>query len=113
MSKIVISEPYIMGEKPSPLIYQFLDANGVAINITGWTVKFNYQERDGVAVTGAGVTSVSDGPNGKAMYTFTGAEFTTAGHYRAEMIVGNGTNRYISVEINFTVAVPVGTVPSI
>lgn len=113
MSVIKISEPYVMGEKPSPLIYQFLDANGVAINITAWTVKFNYQERDGVAVTGAGVTSISDGPNGKAMYTFSGAEFTTAGHYRAAFIVGNGTNRYESVEINFDVSVGVGTMPSI
>lgn len=111
MSKITISEPYIVGEKPSPLEYQFLDSNGTAINITGFTAKFQYQERDGaVFVQNA---TVSDGPNGKARYTFTGNEFTTAGHYRAEFWVGNGTNRYASTDINFTVALPVGTAPSI
>lgn len=103
--------PYVIGEKPAPLVYQFLDSSGVAINLTGFTVKFSYQERDGVAVTANG--SLFDGPTGKAQYTFTGNEFATAGRYRAEMWVGNGTNRYASVDINFDVAVPVGTPPAI
>lgn len=111
MSKVTISEPYIIGEKPSPLEYQFLDGNGAVINITGFTAKFNYKENDGTAVSAA--ATVSDGPNGKARYTFTGNEFATAGHYKAEFWVGNGTNRYASVEIDFDVAIPVGTVPSI
>jgi hypothetical protein len=111
MSKITISEPFVIGEKPSPLDYRFLDANGTPINITGFTVKFNYQEHDGVAVSANG--SVADGPDGKARYIFTGNEFTTAGHYRAEFWAGNATNRYASVEINFDVSVPVGPVPSI
>jgi len=33
-----------------------------------------------------------------------GNEFATAGRYRAAFIVGNGTNRYESVEINFDVS---------
>lgn len=111
MSKITISEPYVVGEKPSPLEYQFLDANGAAINLTGFTAKFNYKENDGAAVSAN--ATISDGPNGKARYTFNGNEFTTAGHYRAEFWVGNGTNRYASVDILFDVALPVGTVPSI
>jgi hypothetical protein len=111
MSKVVISEPYIIGEKPSPLEYQFLDSNGTPLVITGWTAKFNYKENDGAATSAS--ATISDGPNGKARYTFTGNEFTTAGHYRAEFWVGNGTNRYASVDIIFSVAVPVGTVPSI
>lgn len=103
--------PYVIGEKPSPLTYQFQDSTGTAINITGFTAKFSYQEHDGAAVTAN--ATITDGPNGKATYTFTGAEFATAGRYRAEMWVGNGTNRYASVDIIFNVAVPVGTVPSI
>jgi len=103
--------PYTQGEKPAPLTYQFLDSSGAAIVLTGFTAKFSYQERDGAAVTAN--ASVSDGPNGKTTYTFTGTEFATSGHYRAEFIVGNGTNRFISVDIIFDVAVPVGTVPNI
>lgn len=103
--------PYVIGEKPSPLTYQFQDSTGTAINITGFTAKFSYQERYGAAVTAN--AAITDGPNGKATYTFTGTEFATAGHYRAEMWVGNGTNRYASVDIIFDVAVPVGTPPAI
>jgi hypothetical protein len=111
MSKISLSEPYVIGEKPSPLEYQFLDANGTVINITGFTAKFNYQEHDGIAVSAN--ASIPTGIDGKARYTFTGNEFATAGHYRAAFIVGNGTNRYESVEINFDVSIGVGPMPSI
>src|SRR3954471_13563469 len=106
MSKITISEPYVVGEKPSPLEYQFLDSTGAIINLTGFTAKFNYVERDGVAVSAA--ATIPTGTDGKARYTFTGTEFATAGHYRAAFIVGNGTNRYESVEINFDVSIGVG-----
>jgi hypothetical protein len=111
MSKIQIAEPYVIGEKPSALEYQFLTGGGAVINLTGFTAKFNYQERDGAPVTANAV--ISDGPNGKALYTFTGNEFATAGRYRAAFIVGNGTNRYESVEINFVVSTGVGVMPSI
>jgi len=108
---IKISEPYVIGEKPSPLEYQFQDASGTVINITGFTAKFNYKERDGAAVTAN--ATVPTGTDGKARYTFLGTEFTTAGHYRAAFIVGNGTNRYESVLIEFDVSTGVGTMPSI
>lgn len=111
MSKIQISEPYVLGEKPSPLDYVFLDANGAVINLTGFTAKFQWQERDGAAQSAN--ASVPTGTDGKARYTFTGNEFLTAGHYRAAFIVGNGTNRYESVEINFDVSTGVGSMPSI
>lgn len=103
--------PYVMGEKPAPLTYQFLDSDGNAINLVGYTAKFSYQEHDG-APTVANAT-VSDGPNGKVQYTFTGAEFATAGRYRAEFWAGNSTNRFASVDIVFNVAVSVGAAPNI
>lgn len=103
--------PYVIGEKPPALTYQYLDSSGTALNLTGYTAKFSYQERDGAAVTAN--ASVSDPANGKVTYTFTGSEFATAGHYRAEFWTGNTTNRYASVDILFDVAVPVGTPPAI
>jgi hypothetical protein len=103
--------PYVMGEKPAPLTYQFLDSDGAPINLTGYTAKFSYQEHDGAAtVANAAVSSPTDG---KVTYTFTGTEFATAGRYRAEFWAGNGTNRFASVDITFNVAVSVGPVPSI
>jgi hypothetical protein len=103
--------PYVMGEKPAPLTYQFLDSAGAAINLTGYTAKFSYQEHDGTAVTAN--ASVSDPTNGKVTYTWSGAEFATAGRYRAEFWAGNLTNRFASVDLLFEVAVSVGAVPSI
>jgi hypothetical protein len=103
--------PYVMGEKPAPLTYQFLDSAGAPINLTGWTAKFSYQEHDGPAVTAN--AAITDGPNGKATYTFSGAEFYSAGRYRAQMWVGNTANRFASVDIDFNVAVSVGAAPNI
>ena len=111
MSKITISEPYVIGEKPSPLDYQFLDASGTVLNITGFTAKFQWQERDGSPQSAN--ASVPTGTDGKARYTFTGNEFATAGHYRAAFVVGNGVNRFESVPIFFDVSVGVGSMPNI
>jgi BppU N-terminal domain len=111
MSKITIAEPYVIGEKPSPLEYTFLDGGGAIINLTGYTAKFQWQERDGTAQSAS--ATVPTGTDGKVRYTFTGNEFPTAGHYRAAFIAGNGTNRFESVEINFDVSIGVGSMPSI
>lgn len=103
--------PYVMGEKPAPLTYQYLDSSGAPINLTGYTAKFSYQEHDGTPTVAN--ASVSDPSNGKVTYTFTGSEFATAGRYRAEFWAGNLTNRFASVDITFDVAVSVGAAPSI
>lgn len=110
MTKINIG-PYVMGEKPAPLTYQFLDSTGAAIDLSGYTTKFQWQEHDGPASSAN--AAVSEAASGKVTYTFAGTEFLTAGTYRAQFWAGNGTNRYASVDIEFTVAVPVGTVPAI
>lgn len=111
MSSKITLGPYVVGEKPAPLEYAFLDANGAPINITGWTAKFQCQERFGSVFYGNGV--ISDGPNGKAEYVFTGSEFPTAGTYRAQFWVGNGVNRFASVDIKFNVVSSVGVPPTI
>lgn len=103
--------PYTMGEKPSPLSYKFQDASGTAINLTGFSAKFNYQEHDGAATSADAI--LADGPTGTVTYVFTGNEFATPGHYKAQFWAGNGTNRYASVTIEFDVAAAVGPVPSI
>jgi hypothetical protein len=111
MSKTVTIGPYVVGEKPSPLEYQFLDSSGSPINIAGWTAKFQCQELFGTVFSGS--ATVTDGANGKAQYVFTGSEFPTSGQYRAAFIVGNGSNRFESVLIKFDVSSGVGPMPSI
>lgn len=103
--------PYVVGEIPPALVYQFLDSGGAPINLTAYQVDFIVRERSGAPATHAG--ALSDAANGKVSYTWTGAEWPTPGRYLAEFFVGNGTNRYASLLITFTVRASVGAVPSI
>lgn len=104
--------PFVVGEKPPPLVYQFLDANGVAIVLTGYAVRFIVRDRDsGVTTTYNG--TLLDGPTGKVQYTLTGAEFAAPGHYLCEFWVGNTVQRYASVTITAAVRGAYGPVPAI
>lgn len=106
--------PYVVGEIPPPLEYTFLDANGVAINLTGFAVRFQRALVDG-GFTGA-VTlngALSDAVNGKVTYTWTAADFPSPGRYGGMFFVGNGVNRYASWLITWTTCASVDTPPSI
>lgn len=107
----VVIGPFVAGEKPDPLTYTFLDDNGAAINLTGFTAKLNIREKWGSAVQYNATVSAPE--SGKVTYAWTGAEFPTAGRYYVEMWVGNNTLRYDSLLIEITVRAPVGPVPSI
>lgn len=109
----VTAGPYVQGEKTVDLVYQYLDENGAAIDLSGYNAAtFQFQEHDAAAATVLTAT-ISDPVNGKVSYTWTGTEFATPGRYRAQFWVGNGVHRITSVDIYFSVATPVGSVPSI
>lgn len=98
--------PFVAGERPLPLEYQFLDADGDPLNITGYTVKFVMRERHGLSVTYNG--SLLDAANGKVVYTWTGTEMLIAGRWEAEFTVENAGNRFVSLRLVFDVVRPVG-----
>lgn len=103
--------PYVVGEKQPPLVYQFLDSDGAPIVLSGFAVEFVVRERSGPPSSYTG--TLYNAVNGQVSYAWTGAEWPTPGRYMAEFFVGNGTNRYASLLINFTVRAPVGAVPQI
>lgn len=103
--------PYVVGEIPPPLQYQFQDASGAAIDLTGFTAKFSVREQYGTAVEFS--ATVADAASGIVQYAWTGGEFPTAGSYRSEFWAGNGTIRYASILIEFDVRLPVGPVPTV
>lgn len=107
----VLIGPYVVGEKPPPLEYSFLDSNGAAIDLSGYQARFVYKEADSAAVTVN--ASVSTPLSGTVEYVWAGTEFATPGHYQAEFWAGNGTNRYASYVMVFQVRDSVGPVPSI
>lgn len=105
--------PYVVGEKPQPLVYTYVSTDtGLPIDISAWTAKYSYREEDSATSTLANATVVN-GPGGQVSYTWTGAEFPTSGHYLTEFWVGNSTNRFASILIEFDVRQPVGAVPAI
>lgn len=103
--------PYVVGEKPMPLQYQFLDSNGSPIDLTGYTAVFSVREKYGSSTQYN--ASVSGPATGLVQYVWTAAEFPTSGSYLSEFWVGNGTTRYASILIKFDVRTAVGAVPSL
>lgn len=111
MSSDLVIGPYVTGEKPPPLEYSFLNRNGVAIDLSGYTAKFVYKEADSGAVVSDATVSAPLG--GTVTHIWDGTEFATPGSYRAEFWAGNGTNRYASLILAFQVRGSVGPVPNI
>jgi hypothetical protein len=102
---------YTVGEKPAPLVYQYLDHDGVVIDLTGYQVRFVFQPIGGPATTANGSLVVA--ANGTVQYTWLGTEFNITGKWEAQFWVGNGTNRWASDLIKWTVRSSVGPVPAI
>jgi hypothetical protein len=88
--------PYFVGEKPQAIIVAFTDADGAAINITGYTPQFVIETDAGGAITEAGSAALVSGAGGTAQYTWGAADLATAGWYRGQLWVGNGTTRISS-----------------
>lgn len=86
--------PFVAGEKPGQYQHTFEDDDGVAINITGYTVKLHIQRVGASAVTRTG--SVVNGAAGIGGYTLTATDIATDGIYKFMWEAGNGTNRYFS-----------------
>jgi len=89
--------PFTLGEKPEPLQITLQDADGSAISLTGYTAQFVIESIDQtVSGLASGTSEIVTAASGITRYTWAAADFTTAGFYRGQMWVGNGTYRYAS-----------------
>lgn len=104
---------YVVGEVPPPLEYQYLDADGNPINLTGYTGAFQWAEHVQGQFINPQVESavITDAVTGKVTYTWDGDEFATPGEHAALFFVNNGTNTLASVLITWHVCLGVGTPP--
>lgn len=106
----------MVGEVPPPLEYQFLDADGNPIDLTGFLVA-TFQWSPYVQgqfvdphVDGASVTTPLDG---RVTYVWDGQEFSSPGSYAAMFFVNDGTTQYASILIYWHVCLAVGTPPAV
>ena len=75
------------------LTVQIKDENGTAVNITGQTCALYMKKHDGAsAKIDYGAMVVSDGPNGKCTYTWTGTNTDTPGVYFCKVRRGTTPN---------------------
>jgi hypothetical protein len=81
--------PYVAGEVPEAWRHTFTDSDGVAIAITGYSVRVSYKLSGGTQVVRTG--TLVDAANGVAGYQWVEADMATAGVMRGEMTVGNAT----------------------
>ena len=107
---------FVVGEVPPPLEYQFLDADGVAIDLTGFTVvTFQWSEYtqgqfvNPVVETG----TVTDAAQGRVTYVWDGDEFSAPGEHAGIFYVNDGTVQYASILITWHVCLTIGTPPSV
>jgi hypothetical protein len=105
---------FIVGEVPPPLDYQYLDADGVAIDLTGFsTAVFNWggyvqgQFVDPVTETAL----VTDPTAGIVTFDWDGDELDAPGEYAGVFYVNDGTTQYASVLITWQVCLGIGTPP--
>lgn len=107
---------FVVGEVPLPLDYQFLDSDGVAINLTGFnTVAFNWGHliRDLLVDPVSEVAIITDAVNGIATYAWDGDEFAEPGTHAGQFWVNDGTTQYASVLIIWQVCLAVGVAPAV
>lgn len=104
--------PFVSGEIPAPLRYQFLDASGVPLDLAGYQARFLFAEEDLPSVEHQ-ANLVDGGAQGTVEYIWDDVDLVTVGHYIGELWTGNGTQRYASIMVTWDVRRARGPVPAI
>lgn len=107
---------FVIGEVPPPLEYQFLDADGVVIDLTGFT---NATFQWGDYIHGQFIdpvidsASVTDAVTGTVTHIWDGDEFDSPGEHVAMFFVNDGSTQYASILITWQVCLSVGPPPTV
>jgi hypothetical protein len=110
---VVVLGPYTQGEIPEPFTYQFLDSEGVAIDMSGAAAKFYYGLADPDPTVELQDAEVTNGPEGRVRYVWAEDDLELPGTYKGDLWIGNGTLRLASLRLRWTVLPSVGTAPAI
>lgn len=94
--------PYKVGEIPAPVVVTFKDSAGAVLNISGYTPKWTIKREFDASVTKS-ASLVTDGTDGKVIYTWVDGDMSLPGEWIAEAWVGNGSNRFATVTFAYRV----------
>lgn len=107
---------FVVGEVPLPLDYQFLDSDGLPINLTGFTLAAftwgSFIQGQFIDPTSE-LALVTDAVNGIVTYEWTGVEFAATGEHAGMFWVNDGTTQFGSILITWQVCQAVGTPPTV
>ena len=87
---------FAAGEVPFPLEHTYKDANGTAIDMTGWSVSVTAEGPEDTGSYGAGTVVFTDEAGGVAEYTWAATDFIDVGKYTMLLWAEDGTNRLAS-----------------
>lgn len=109
---VTVLGPYRQGEIPEPLLATFRSASGQPLDLTGYEARWIMEFPDGTSATRTATLLAQTGATkGQVEYEWDPADLTQRGDYRAEMWVGNSTNRFASIKYVWAaypaIAVPV------
>jgi hypothetical protein len=113
---VITIGPFTVGEIPAQLQYQFQDADGNPIDLTGYTAVFQWGARDNTTMFSDAqsvAANIVDESNGRVRHVWSGDELSTPGRYAGMFWVGNGVNRFASILILWTTCLSVDNPPDI
>ena len=79
---------FLKQDDTAPVLqYTVLDENSVAIDLTGVTVTFYMQDKNGIEVISGAAVTITDGSNGVVEYSWVAADSDVAGIFSAEFVI--------------------------
>lgn len=83
----------IQNDKLYDLNFTLQDSNGVAVDLTGSTIKLKVQKIDSAALKFTGTMAIVDATTGKCKYQVQATDFDATGKYYGEIEVTFTTNQ--------------------
>lgn len=105
---------FAAGAVPPPIEHQYLDFDGVQVDLTGFsTLSMNIEALPSVTgpLGGGTIEFVTDGTDGWVRYTWVADDMAEPSSYTGQMWASNGTNRYESDLFLYTVYDGPGSAP--
>jgi hypothetical protein len=99
---IPITITYTAGERPEPIDYQFLDANGNPIPLTGFTGSATIRVNGVKTSYGTSNVTITDADNAVATFTWPDSVLDDEAVYRLKIWVTSASNRFASRAIDVT-----------